>query len=145
MKTLSIQQPWASLIISGQKRVENRTWAPKHRGSLLIHAPKGYDKRAIELLDGLGIDYLGPDDAPRGVILGQVTLVDVAEWRPGNPATFFDMLDEHGLSEDPLAFGPVCWILEDPQPLQEPIPAKGKLSLWEFDLANAQGSMTNDQ
>jgi len=26
LKCLSIQQPWADLIISGKKRVENRTW-----------------------------------------------------------------------------------------------------------------------
>ena len=29
MKTLSVQQPWASAICSGVKDVENRTWQPK--------------------------------------------------------------------------------------------------------------------
>ena len=29
MKVLSIQQPWASLIVAGIKDIENRTWKPK--------------------------------------------------------------------------------------------------------------------
>lgn len=39
MKTLSIQQPWASLICAGIKDVENRTWkAAEIPGKILIHA-----------------------------------------------------------------------------------------------------------
>lgn len=40
MKALSLWQPWATLIASGQKRVETRGWACHHRGPLLIHAAK---------------------------------------------------------------------------------------------------------
>ncbi len=137
MKTLTMKQPWASLIMSGEKRVENRTWATKHRGPLLIHASQRYDKAGAELLDRLGIDYLGRADAPRGVILGQVDLVDVVDTRPGikRQQTFQEMGNENNLADDPLALGPVCWIVTDPKPLKEPIEARGKLSLWNFDLA----------
>lgn len=38
MKALSIKQPWASLIAHGIKDIENRTWATKYRGKVLIHA-----------------------------------------------------------------------------------------------------------
>ena len=38
MKTLSIKQPYATLICAGVKRVENRTWTTDYRGRLLIHA-----------------------------------------------------------------------------------------------------------
>lgn len=38
MKTLSVQQPYATLICSGVKTVENRTWTTNHRGKILIHA-----------------------------------------------------------------------------------------------------------
>ena len=39
MKTLSIQQPWASLVCAGIKDVENRTWKPAEvPGRILIHA-----------------------------------------------------------------------------------------------------------
>ena len=38
MKALSIRQPWAWLILHGGKDIENRTWATKLRGRVLIHA-----------------------------------------------------------------------------------------------------------
>ena len=38
MKTLSVRQPWASLLVSGLKDIENRTWAPNFKGGILIHA-----------------------------------------------------------------------------------------------------------
>ncbi|RZK62259.1 MAG: ASCH domain-containing protein, partial [Pedobacter sp.] len=34
MKALSIKQPWATLISTGIKDIENRTWATKHRGRI---------------------------------------------------------------------------------------------------------------
>lgn len=38
MKTLSIRQPFASLICRGIKTIENRSWKTAYRGKLLIHA-----------------------------------------------------------------------------------------------------------
>ena len=38
MKTLSIRQPFASLICRGIKTIENRSWNTQYRGKLLIHA-----------------------------------------------------------------------------------------------------------
>jgi hypothetical protein len=38
MKTLTVRQPWASLIVTGAKDVENRSWPTSYRGTLLIHA-----------------------------------------------------------------------------------------------------------
>lgn len=79
MKCLTVQQPWASLLLGiapvdrlgnapGMKDVENRKWATTHRGNLLIHAGKAFDKAAMELY------YNGvPDDRfPRGVVMGMV-------------------------------------------------------------------------
>lgn len=40
MKALTICQPYAHLIVSGDKRVENRTWTTNYRGPLYIHAGK---------------------------------------------------------------------------------------------------------
>ncbi|MDX6480321.1 MAG: hypothetical protein QOG85_831 [Gaiellaceae bacterium] len=41
MKALSLRQPWAWAVIHGGKRVENRVWNTKFRGSFLIHASAG--------------------------------------------------------------------------------------------------------
>lgn len=38
MKALSVQQPWAQLLLNGDKTIEVRSWATKHRGELLICA-----------------------------------------------------------------------------------------------------------
>ena len=38
MKAISIRQPWAWAIIYAGKTVENRNWATKYRGPILIHA-----------------------------------------------------------------------------------------------------------
>ncbi len=38
MQALSVRQPWAWLIVAGYKDVENRGWATKYRGRILIHA-----------------------------------------------------------------------------------------------------------
>ena len=43
MKALSIRQPWAWLIITGEKLIENRSWHSTFTGSLVIHASQAFD------------------------------------------------------------------------------------------------------
>lgn len=38
MKVLTIKEPWASLILSGKKTIETRTWKTDYRGKVLLHA-----------------------------------------------------------------------------------------------------------
>ena len=38
MKALTVLQPYAWAIVTGLKKIENRTWPTSHRGELLIHA-----------------------------------------------------------------------------------------------------------
>lgn len=40
MKALSIKEPWASLILTGRKTIETRTWCTKYRGQLLLCCSK---------------------------------------------------------------------------------------------------------
>lgn len=45
MPALSVKQPWASMIASGEKTIETRTWWTPYRGPLAICSsalPKGY-------------------------------------------------------------------------------------------------------
>ena len=48
MKTLTINQPFATLIVEGLKEYEFRTWKTNYRGEILIHAGKGVDKKAMK-------------------------------------------------------------------------------------------------
>jgi len=43
-KTLTLTQPWATLVAVGAKHIETRSWATSHRGPLAIHAAAGYGK-----------------------------------------------------------------------------------------------------
>jgi hypothetical protein len=66
VRTLTIRQPWAEWIITGEKDVENRTWSTSHRRPLGIHAG-----RSVVALREMGLD---PADV--------VELVDVVHDHP---------------------------------------------------------------
>lgn len=70
MKTLSVRQPWAWLIVNGYKNIENRSWSTDYRGPLLIHASKTVEDVQVT-------DITLPTEYDRGGIVGLVTLVDV--------------------------------------------------------------------
>ena len=40
ISAISLHQPWASMIASGSKTIETRTWPTNHRGDLLIVSTK---------------------------------------------------------------------------------------------------------
>lgn len=56
-KALSIRQPWAWLVVNGHKDIENRTWATRFRGPVLIHAAKGMTRQEYE--DAADFAYFG--------------------------------------------------------------------------------------
>src|SRR5690242_16834836 len=83
MKAITLLQPWASLVVLGEKTLETRSWATRHRGPLLIHAGRSLPeenrllcgkKPFATLLRRHGIRFAA--DLPRGVILGSVELLD---------------------------------------------------------------------
>jgi hypothetical protein len=127
LKVLTIKQPWATLIMQGDKRFEFRSWQTKYRGDLLIHAGKGIDKEAMKRL----AKYI-PKDMPSGKILGKVTLVDCIKCD--------DDFKGKCLKENKDVYAIItfiekfAWQLENAEVFDEPIEAKGKLSLWEYDI-----------
>lgn len=94
MKVLSLLQPWASLWVSGKKRIETRSWGTstrswgtltgaEHRGRIAVAASKkfGIDQKHLcttepfaSVLTDIGHKKIG--DIPLGVILGWVTVTD---------------------------------------------------------------------
>ena len=69
MKVITIKQPWASLIASGIKEYEFRSWKTNYRGKLLIHAGNGVDKD-IDKFKDLNLEY------PKKRIVALVELID---------------------------------------------------------------------
>lgn len=127
MKALTIKQPWATLIMQGDKRFEFRSWQTKYRGDLLIHAGKGIDKEAMKRLE----KYL-PEELPYGKILGKVKLVDCIKMSPELKELLLkensDIYTKSSFQEN------YVWQVSDVEVFENPIDAKGHLSLWEYDM-----------
>jgi hypothetical protein len=133
MRALTIQQPWAWAIASGQKPVENRTWRTSYLGRIAIHA--GRDTHRLSIMrrliaqgrDGCagawrrsGLELPAESELPFGAIVATAVLV-ACERVEELPAE----LRGHAFAE-----GPWCWRLEDVRPLETPIPCRGKQGLW---------------
>lgn len=70
MKAISIRQPYAYLIVNGNKDIENRNWKTKQRGRVLVHASKQIDEEAVKRY-GLEEMYFNT-----GCIIGSVEIAD---------------------------------------------------------------------
>jgi len=152
MKAISILQPWASLIVLGHKQIETRSWNTKYRGKILIHASQS-KKIADKLIWEFPFNKVltesfnhvrEPDinDLPFGAIIGSANLVDcfnTNDYRNARQEHISAYLGGDGISKMEECFGDFSknrfgWLLSDPVLFEKPIPAKGKLGIWEFDL-----------
>ena len=123
MPAISIQQPWAWLIVSGQgKDIENRTrWNYKHIGRVRIHASKTIDTdpdrfpRQRKLIEELGNDI--PDNLPTGCLVGEATITGIVTE-----------------SESPWFEGKTGIELADPIAYKNPIPYGGMLGIFETEI-----------
>lgn len=134
MKALTISQPYASLIASGEKWVENRTWPTDYRGPLAIHAGKGtqyLDKHELE-------------EYPTGCVIAIAKLIAVIssiEFRqlgPGDlrliPCTSAKSLRTFGeLRQHPHAEGPWYWVIDDVEKIDH-FQVRGAQGLWDWHI-----------
>ncbi|MBV8808900.1 MAG: ASCH domain-containing protein [Acidobacteriaceae bacterium] len=116
MKVIVIRQPWAWLIVNGFKDIENRTWATRYRGALLIEASASLpSKRDLEQMRLFarkrGVDL--PEEFETGGIVGMAELVDCVS---RSRSRWFE--------------GPVGWVLSKPKRLPF-FPLKGQLGLFD--------------
>lgn len=144
MKTLTVKQPWASLIVEGIKDIENRTWKTKFRGRVLIHSSASSAGEISTLLNSVqkiglidkmcngGLGY----DLPKSAIIGSVEIVDCiinheSIWAEKTEFSPYRVDGEENEGIKPI----YNWVLANPIKFEHPIEnVKGKLSLWEYDL-----------
>jgi hypothetical protein len=159
MKTISLRQPWAFLICSGIKDIENRTWKlpEKYKGErVLIHASRtitfGQFCNYIVNLDNedLGLQKIVRENCFRkswlytletSAIIGSVEIVDCVL---NHPSIWAEKTDLLGLSEtyykiysSVINVPPIIhnWVLANPILFDKPIlNVKGKLGFWDYDL-----------
>lgn len=128
-RCLSVRQPLAWAIITGAKDVENRDWPSKYKGRLHIHAglkkPEGAEVEEVirRVAKDLRIpvavareDYQRHREHGFGAIIGSVRMLGCA--------TSWDS-DWH--DEEQYGF-----VLTDAQPLDTPIPCKGRLRIFKY-------------
>jgi len=116
MKALSIRQPWASLIISGAKDIENRAWNTSFRGRILVHAGKVRPTDALLATVRESYGVVIPDNLPLGGIIGSVDVVEVVT---EHPSRWFN--------------GPYGFVLSNPRQMTL-VPYSGRLKLFDIDL-----------
>ena len=124
MKTLTIKQPWADLIVAGIKDIENRTWKTAYRGRVLIHASKEPCSRGDlsvyplpALAENINLGEYNPRQFTGGAIIGSVDIVDCVMNHPSAWA-------EKGVYN---------WVLANPVKFEKPIlNVKGMLGLWDY-------------
>lgn len=131
MKVLSLTEPCATLIKEQKKHIETRSWKTSYRGELYIHAsmtkiPKNWreNREFMALVKDISLNY--------GTIICKCQLIDciymtkdyVNKMKKENPIEYIcgDYKE-----------GRYAWVLENIEPLTEPIPAKGHLSIWTYE------------
>jgi hypothetical protein len=155
IKVISVLEPWASLVELNKKKFETRSWATKYRGPLGIHSSAGHSPWHMNLAwqepfyMALQDRHVITQGKPGirynwGCILAVATLKDCLKVVKhdlvyGQPAAIFENGGWVLKSSDEYAFGDYSvgrfvWVLDDIIKLDKPIPAKGRLGLWEYDL-----------
>lgn len=105
IKALSIKQPYPHHIFHDGKDVENRDWATKGRGWIIIHAGKEFYQKPPAAIHA---------NLPRGGVVGMARIVDCVE-----------------AMESEWFFGPYGFVLRDAFPVPM-VPARGMLAFFHL-------------
>ena len=130
MKAITISQPFASLIASGDKWVENRSWYTSYRGPLAIHAGKGSQYLTRSELGAY----------PTGCVIAVAKLAACVRLEdvPAKIAALSSVAGPEGsfrtweeILGHRYAEGPFCWVLEDVRPVEH-VAIRGAQGLWQL-------------
>ena len=127
MKTITLKQPWATLVAEGIKKYEFRSWKTNYRGKILIHAGAGIEKNEMKTFEDLDLEY------PSKRIIAEAELVDCIE--------LDDELNDKIIAEKNIAYGSkrrtgFAWKLEKIRKINSDDIVSGQLGLWNYDLKN---------
>ena len=127
MKALTLRQPWAEAICRGWKVNETRSWGVPRYATLpmqiALHASSSMTASEREF--GRQRRIISP---PLGVVVAKATLVRCVRMTPEYIASIW----EEELRWGNYAPGRWSWELALVQPLATPVPARGRLGLWEW-------------
>ena len=136
-------QPWATLVAIGENTIETRSWGTRYRGPLVIHSAKGFPRDARELCSEqpyrrvLGqAGYHDESELPLGKVIAVADLVDVMEFtrmseREVRARVARGDFPRHEADFGDFSAGRYGWVLKNVEKLDNPVPARGMLGLWE--------------
>lgn len=133
MLALTLWQPWATLVATGAKKVETRSWGTSFRGWLAIHAAatfwlEGYEACEREpFRSALAAALESRASLPLGAVVGLVRVVNCVRIGPG-----VAIPDEPERSFGDYRPGRYMWLFMHPMRLERPLAAKGGQRLWEW-------------
>ena len=130
MKVISIIEPWASLIKEKVKYIETRSWKTNYRGKIYIHASLKKVPKKDERINIL-ISLLENKNFKYGHIIAEATLVDCIYMDEKFISKIKNNNKEYICGE--YSIGRYAWVLKDIKELNEPIPAKGNLGIWNYN------------
>lgn len=126
LKSLSVRQPWARLLVNGEKDIENRTFRTSHRGLLLIHASAKAARltpeqtELVETSEDEGVQaWLDGEPIVGGALIGAVNLDQVHHSRHGFLCSAWGEVD-------PDVFH---WHVKDAVMFDKPIRMRGSLGI----------------
>jgi hypothetical protein len=146
MKTLTLTEPWASLVAIGAKQIETRSWKTPYRGQLAIHSAKGFPKYAREMLSEplvyeawgqFGLKQKFPNRCgcgfPHGCVIAITTLIDCIPIEAiADDPRWGNRINRRESFLGDYTPGRFAWILGTAMAI-DPDPAKGALGLWDWD------------
>jgi hypothetical protein len=121
-RAISIQQPWAELILQGRKTIELRTWFRDYQGFLWLHAGLAEN---LELEKHFQLTGLF-----RGGFIGVIHLDAIVPMTKERWELWRNRHQDMG-SYQPNYY---AWILSSPQRFTEPILSPGKPDLFVPDI-----------
>jgi activating signal cointegrator 1 len=146
IRTLTLTEPWSSLVASGAKKLETRTWSPHHTGLIAIHSSQQfcwddefycYNPHFEQALAQAG--YQSDRSRrkrkerwsfPYGKVIAIAWLSDSYQL---DPLVFTgDLPPEPERSFGNYAPGRYVWLLPYVYRLVTPIPARGWQMLWNW-------------
>ena len=107
VKALSVKQPWADMIMNGQKKIEIRTWRTRYRGDVIICSSQS------------------PKTERSGLALCIAEIYDV------RPVTKEDSVNACCDVDIETEY---AWCLKNIRRLKYFEPIKGKLSIYDIEL-----------
>ncbi len=144
MRVLTLKQPWASALMIGAKEWETRSWKPSmamlhilRTEVMYIHSSVGFKDAYKSLLASRPFnEYFNRSDSlPTGCILGHVVVgrvISTVDWmkefKPDENKDAYEEWQFGNYSPDRWA-----WEILRPTPWEQPVKAKGALSLWQYN------------